>query len=181
MNHTYKGIIFLSLALIVAVFASPSRTAIDDPYVIPTPKMVSLSIESIDVHAPIEEVGLSGTAMAVPEDPSAIGWYKHGVSPGNSGSAVMAGHVNWNGGLAGVFVDLHLMNRGDIITVHYEDTSQVSFMVHNIQRYPLDHDTRDVFIADDTMSHLNLITCDGDWDTTMDTHELRLVVFSTKI
>jgi len=93
----------------------------------------------------------------------------------------MAGHVNWNGGLAGVFVDLHLMNRGDIITVHYEDTSQVSFMVHNIQRYPLDHDTRDVFIADDTMSHLNLITCDGDWDTTMDTHELRLVVFSTKI
>jgi hypothetical protein len=68
---------------------------------------VLLSIERLGIYADIESVGLVDNAMAVPSSVEDVGWYQHGPRPGDQGSAVLAGHVNWTSGRSAVFTILH--------------------------------------------------------------------------
>jgi len=142
---------------------------------------VELHIDSIEIRAQIELVGVSDKEMGVPLIPENVGWYKFGAHPGDVGSAVLAGHVNWENNHHDVFTNLRDVAIGDTIEVKNSDEETISFLVHNIKRYPLDADTEEVFSSDDGLAHLNLITCGGSWNPIIESHELRLVVFSTKI
>lgn len=54
-----------------------------------------LRIPAIAVDAVIEKVGLTKDgAMGIPKDPLHLGWYLMGPRPGETGSAVVAGHLN---------------------------------------------------------------------------------------
>lgn len=142
---------------------------------------VQLSIPSIGVYAPVELVGTLGKAMAVPFFADKVGWYALGIRPGDTGSAVFAGHVNWLGGKDAVFTNLHLVQMGDIVSVLDNHGEITYFIVVDIKRYPMDADTSEVFSSDDGIARLNLITCDGVWNSVLRTHESRLVIFTEKI
>ena len=59
-------------------------------------------------------------------------WYRHGPSPGEPGSAVIAGHLNWRG-VTGLFADLASAPVGEVINVLYDDGSQRSFRVTAVE------------------------------------------------
>lgn len=140
-----------------------------------------LHINRIGVDAPIYTVGLAADgSMDVPKSPFETGWYELGPRPGSIGSAVIAGHVDSATGAPGVFANLDNLTIGDIITVESEGTSLL-FRVRKIHVYPADADATEIFTSTDGKAHLNLITCNGTWDTDTNQYTDRLVIFTDKI
>ncbi|MFA6474738.1 MAG: class F sortase [Patescibacteria group bacterium] len=140
-----------------------------------------LKIPSIAVDAAVEAVGLTDDgSMAVPQDPLNGGWYELGPRPGETGSAVIAGHVDWYNGATGVFEDLNKLKTGDKITLEDSTGQLVSFIVRDSRTYDAEADATDVFTSNDNKAHLNLITCSGTWDKNAKQYATRLVVFADK-
>ncbi|MBP9821751.1 MAG: class F sortase [Candidatus Pacebacteria bacterium] len=175
------AVIVLGAALIAAMFV-PDKALSDDeviPVVVGNP--VHISIPSIGVDADIESVGkIEDGKMGVPFIPMNVGWYKHGPRPGELGSAVMDGHVNWFGGMDAVFTNLHTIQIGDEIFIVDDGGIQRIFVVERLERYRPHDDAREIFKSHDDLVRLNLITCDGPWDDVMKTHSFRLVVFAVE-
>lgn len=142
---------------------------------------IQLSIESIGVEAPIELVGVLNGAMAVPTLPENVGWYEFGTRPGDVGSAILAGHVNWKDSPNAAFTNLKNVQIGDMIKITNSDGELVYFFVSEIKSYPFYADTTEVFSSNDGLARLNLITCGGLWNSVIKSHESRLVIFAIKI
>ena len=143
---------------------------------------VRIMIPSIAVDAVIEKVNLATDgSMAVPKDPLDAAWYALGPRPGERGSAVIAGHVNWINDQTGVFADLHKVQLGDTILVRDDLGVTVSFVVRERRRYDAAADAKDIFSSDDGKAHLNIITCDGVWDKSTQQYSERLVVFADRV
>ncbi len=142
---------------------------------------MSLKISSIAVDAQIERVGLAaGGSMDIPRDPLHAAWYMSGPRPGEAGSAVIAGHLNWFNGVAGAFSNLHNVKVGDKVSVVDDKGARITFIVREIKKYDASADTTDVFSSSDGKAHLNLITCSGAWDKITNQYAERLVVFADK-
>lgn len=140
-----------------------------------------LKIVSLNVNASIEYVGLtSGGAMGVPKGPAEVAWFELGPRPGDKGSAVIDGHSGWKNGVPAVFDDLHKLQVGDKIYVEDENGVAITFVVRKSKSYDPNADATDVFTSYDGKSHLNLITCEGVWDTTTKSRSKRLVVFTDR-
>jgi hypothetical protein len=74
---------------------------------------VSLSIPAIDVHTRLIRLGLTGQdTLQVPASTSVAGWYTSSPRPGQTGSAIIAGHIDSYRG-PGVFFRLRLLRPGD--------------------------------------------------------------------
>lgn len=140
---------------------------------------VRIVISRIAVDAAIEHVALAKDgSMDVPKDPMDAGWYEPGPRPGEPGSAVIAGHVDWFKGATGVFANLHKVKPGDVITIQDEAGAPRAFVVREIRTYGAAADAMDVFTSTDGRAHLNLITCGGTWDKKTKQYTKRLIVFT---
>lgn len=166
----------ITLQSTIIATTNASSTIINDAV---TP--IELTIERLGIHAPIEPVGVLDNVMAVPKKIGDVGWYENGPRPGDEGSAVLAGHVNWTGGQDAVFALLHTIKIGDTVQVLNSIGVSDTFIVTLIKDYPMDGDTTEVFSSSDGLQRLNLITCDGIWNKILKTHQSRLVVFTEKI
>jgi hypothetical protein len=141
-----------------------------------------LYITDLTVQAAIEQVTIATDgSMAVPKDPMNAGWYATGTRPGAIGSAVIDGHVNWWGGKAGVFKNLHTIKPGTKIMVTDDTGAIISFIVIKTTKYDAAADATDIFTSTDGLAHLNLITCTGTWNTALHQYNDRLVVFADLI
>jgi LPXTG-site transpeptidase (sortase) family protein len=103
------------------------------------------------------------TSHEVPPDgPGApAGWYSGSPSPGETGPAVLLGHVNATGGGPGVFADLRGLKAGDEIKVQRADHSLAVFAVARTAAYSKsDFPTVEVY-GNTKGPELRLITCDG--------------------
>ncbi len=138
-----------------------------------------LDIPKINVDAAIEDVGLTpqGT-MAVPEGPLDVAWFDLGPHPGESGSAVIAGHEGWKNGIKAVFDDLYQLHVGDKVYVGDREGATTTFVVRDIQIYDQNGGTSNIFDSNDGGVHLNLITCEGTWNAAQKSYSNRLVVFT---
>lgn len=142
---------------------------------------VSLRIPSIDVDANFEYVGLTQDgAMDVPKGPKNVAWFNASSIPGEKGSSVVAGHSGLKDGKIGIFDNLNKLKKGDRLYVVDKNGNIVVFIVHELRSYDLKAETKDIFISNDGLSHLNLITCSGVWDEKEGTHSSRLVVFTSR-
>ena len=140
---------------------------------------VRLVISKINVDTNILPMGLTSLGnMQAPKTNKDSGWYKYGPHPGNEGSAVIAGHLGV--GSAAVFADLILLVKGDMISVTDDRSQTVSFVVTDTHSYDHDSEQSEVFTSS-AGSHLNLITCNGDWDSNIKTYAKRLVVFTDRV
>jgi len=143
-----------------------SGTVINIPVQKSVGKPVRIIIPSINVDASIEKLGLKADgSMDVPKDPMNTGWYELGPRPGEIGSAVLDGHVDWWYGAPAVFPDLYKLKIDDKIIVEDEFGLYISFVVRGIKNYGATADATNIFVSNDGMSHLNLITCSGAWIT----------------
>lgn len=140
-----------------------------------------LIIPKLKVDSFIESVGLTaGGAMDTPQKQENVGWFKLGQRPGETGSAVMAGHYGWKDKKPSVFDNLYKLRVGDKIYVTDENGNSISFIVRETKRYSASYNAEAVFSSSDGKSHLNLVTCEGSWNKISKSYPTRLVVFTDK-
>ena len=138
-------------------------------------------IPTIDLDANVESTGITGAgAMGIPKNPQNVAWYELGPHPGEEGSAVIDGHVNWENGAPAVFTNLHLLVVGDKVLIEDSDGVTLSFVVTRIATYNFDTYDPEIFISNDGKARLNLITCIGIWDKVSKNYSERLVIFTEK-
>jgi LPXTG-site transpeptidase (sortase) family protein len=139
-----------------------------------------LVIPSINVDTEIEYVGVTEKGlMDVPKNVNNVGWFKFGPRPGEIGSAVVAGHVDNEFGKPAVFSDLSKLKRGDKLYIKDDKGINITFVVRESRVYNSGY-AEDVFSSNDGI-HLNLVTCDGVWDSSKKSYTKRLVVFTDNI
>ncbi|WP_051314883.1 class F sortase [Alteribacter aurantiacus] len=137
-----------------------------------------LSIPAIEVEADIEPVGvLDNGQMGVPDDADGVAWFEPGTLPGNTGNAVLAGHVDSRTGPA-VFWDLDQLEPGDEIHVIGEDGEPLTFEVQQSISYGRNDAPIEEIFGPTDKKRLNLITCTGTFDRSEGTHDQRLVVYT---
>ena len=142
---------------------------------------VHLSVPSIGINAPVEQVGiLANGDLATPTRNPWIdaGWYSDGPLPGQRGSAVIDGHLDRPGGYPAVFWYLRDIHVGDAVYVTEKDGRQLRFHVIHLAYFtPQDAPLQDIF-GNNSGTYLNLITCAGDWIPEQHQTTLRLVVYT---
>ncbi|MET8230776.1 class F sortase [Micromonospora sp. NPDC005298] len=124
---------------------------------------VRLTVPAIKVAAPVAPVGQARDgSIAVPplERHNETGWYDRGPTPGESGPAVIVGHVDTKSGPS-VFYDLGKLKPGDLIEVARADRSTVVFTVDTVEHFPKDRLPAERIYGHDGPPGLRLITCGG--------------------
>lgn len=146
-----------------------------DPEAAPPGRVV---VPSIGVDSPL--VGLrrqrDGT-LEVPKDFAVAGWYRAGVRPGDTGPAVLVGHVDSYVGPA-VFFRLHDLREGDRITIDRTDGSQVVFAVYAVEGVSKQAFPTDRVYGDTPGPELRLLTCSGRFDPRTKHYEDNTVVYA---
>jgi sortase (surface protein transpeptidase) len=129
-----------------------------------SPAPVRIEIPAIGVSSALVRLGLNpdGT-MQVPDDYDVAGWFTRGPAPGDTGPAVIAGHVDSKRGPA-IFHRLDTLRRGDAIKILRADGTTARFVADDVARYPKRaFPTQAVFgPAPDPV--LRLVTCGGRFD-----------------
>ncbi len=142
---------------------------------------VRIKIPGIHVDAAIEKVALTPQgAMDVPKGPADVAWFNLGPRPGEKGSAVIAGHFGWKNGIRAAFDNLLKLQKGDKLYIEDEKGATTTFVVRALRTYGKNEDASGVFRSSDGASYLNLITCEGVWNTVSKSYSKRLVVFTDK-
>ena len=140
-----------------------------------------LRIPRLNVDAKIEHVSLTSSwAMEAPKIPADAGWFSMGPRPGETGSAVIAGHYGWKDGIPAAFDNLHALVKGDEIFVERKDGTTVTFIVREVLLYGEKDDASAIFGSSDGKAHLNLITCEGIWNKVSKSYSDRRVVFADR-
>lgn len=136
-------------------------------------------IPSINVTASIDSLGLTPEGdLAAPEDIRNAGWYNAGPRAGSPGTAVIDGHYGGTVGKPAVFDRLHTLQKGDQVHIEDSDKKTHVYVVRETRTFLPDEDATEVFRSVDGKSNLNLITCQGIWNSSKETYSKRLVVFT---
>ncbi|MES9525199.1 class F sortase [Streptomyces capoamus] len=147
---------------------------------LPRSEPTRLLIPKISVDAPFTTLSIGATGQLQPPpaaDTNLVGWYADGVSPGEEGTAIIAGHVDTVTSAA-VFADLYELERGDRFSVERADGRTAEFEVDNAETYPKDDFPSKRVYADAARPEVRLITCAGDYDRTVRDYTDNLVVFA---
>jgi sortase A len=185
LKNTFKGLLVFALLLVTFLLYKNSLIVRDvTPKNITRPQAstslpVRIQIPSLEIDSEIESVGIApdGT-MEVPSTPLKTAWYNLGVRPGDKGSAVIDGHVNWNNGDKGVFKDLHKIEIGSPLIIIDNQGKKLTFIVRSVASYNYNADATEIFTSKDDRAHLNLITCMGTWDKSVQSYSQRFIVFA---
>jgi LPXTG-site transpeptidase (sortase) family protein len=138
-----------------------------------------LLIPSIGVDAKIQKVGIAKSGnMGVPTNFTDVGWYKYGPVPGETGSAVIDGHLDNAISLPGVFKNLSNVKIGDSIFVEDASSTRIEFLVRDVQSYRYDEVPLELLFHRNDGRYLNLVTCAGSWIQSAKNYEERIIVFA---
>lgn len=101
--------------------------------------------------------------VEVPSVPEAdkIGWYSKGVTPGETGPAVLIGHFDTARGPA-VLKDVSRVHTGDEISVSRADGSTAVFKVRELEQVDKKSFPTAKVYGDTARPELRLITCGGE-------------------
>jgi LPXTG-site transpeptidase (sortase) family protein len=161
---------------------SVTYSNIRDPGGIPQGLPVRLRIPGINVDTAIEDARITSDGrMDVPAGSINVAWFALGPHPGDEGSAVIGGHFGIDNGVPKVFFNLNKLKAGDKVYIEDDRGDIITFEVKSIKLFDRDADATTVFTSNDSLSHLNLITCEGVWNQVNDSYPQRLVVFTEKI
>ncbi|MGW5419714.1 class F sortase [Streptomyces sp. NPDC003943] len=149
------------------VTATAAPAPAEQPAAAPLPRSlpVRVRVPSAGVDTgPVLELGLNADGtVQVPSVAQAdrIGWYDKGVTPGETGPAVLIGHYDTVKGPA-VLRDVGRIHVGDRITVTRADGTDAVFRVRELEQVgKKSFPTKKVY-GDTSRPELRLITCGGD-------------------
>jgi LPXTG-site transpeptidase (sortase) family protein len=144
---------------------------------VPTAAPVFLMIPILNVHRPVEKVGVDqwGT-LKLPVNSWNAGWYDGGPVPGAPGDAVIEGHAGYPGQPV-LFAKLGTLMRGDRIIVVLADHTQRLFIVVSLTKIPAGT-VPDGLAEPSGPPRLTLITCAGSFDKKHYSYSDRLLVYA---
>lgn len=121
-----------------------------------------IRVERLGIDLDVLSVGVDERGdFDVPS--SGIGWYQHGSAPGETGSAVLAAHVDY-GGAPGAFFHLETLVPGDVIEIDLTDGSSLAYEVIEQVLYDKTALPADELFDRTGTPLLRLITCGGAFD-----------------
>ncbi len=145
------------------------------------PRPVRIVIPAIRVSAPVIPLHLNrDRTLQVPKVWTQAGWFVGGPEPGETGAAVIVGHVDSKSGPA-VFYRLRALRRGDLIKVVLKNRSSVRFVVTTMRKVPKKRFPTTLVYGRTTTPTLRLITCDGRFDRSTGHYVDNYVVFATLV
>ncbi|MTD31371.1 sortase [Planomicrobium sp. YIM 101495] len=135
-----------------------------------------IEIPSLGLAANIEPTGvLENGEMGVPENIEQVGWFEPGFKVGTKGNAVLAGHVDSLTGPA-IFYHLEKIEAGELVKITDANGREMVFEVKEKSSYVTDQAPIGEIFGASEKRMINLITCTGDFDRNIGSHEQRLVV-----
>ena len=138
-----------------------------------------IRIPAIGVDAPLMGLGLTpqGSLNVPPaEKKNLAGWYEAGTTPGERGTAVVAGHVDNADGPA-VFYDLGALRKGGTVEVDRLDGSTALFTVDAVEVYDSRAFPDAKVYGAARRPELRVITCGGGYSETTG-YQGNVVVFA---
>lgn len=120
-------------------------------------------IPSIGVDTPLMGLGLTAQGsldVPPPERKNLAGWYEAGTTPGERGTAIVAGHVDNKEGPA-VFYELGALQKGRTIEVERRDGSVAVFTVDANEVYDAKGFPDEKVYGAAPRPELRVITCGG--------------------
>ncbi|GAB1335487.1 class F sortase [Streptomyces sp. E-15] len=156
----------------------PGGARLAAPALPPSPP-VRVRIPAIHVDAPLTGLALtpSGSLDVPPAgEKNLAGWYEAGTTPGETGTAVVAGHVDTADGPA-VFYDLGALRRGARIEVDRRDGGVALFTVDAVEVYSARDFPDDKVYGAVPRPELRVITCGGGYSRTTG-YQGNVVVFA---
>ena len=129
------------------------------------------------ISGPVVGAGVDAASgeLAVPADASVVAWYEYGPAPGQAGSAVLAGHVDWHG-VPGIFFRLRELQAGDPVTVTMSDGTVLGFHVVDARLVDKPELPRAEVFARAGPPTLRLVTCGGEFDSSTHHYRSNMVV-----
>ncbi|MFF7591655.1 class F sortase [Kitasatospora purpeofusca] len=143
-------------------------------------KPTRLRIPQLNVDAPFTELTLNPAGQLnapPPDDKNLVGWYRDGVTPGERGAAVVAGHVDTTKGPA-VFLLLSLMLPGNKVEVRRADGTVAVFSVDSVETFAKDAFPDQKVYGKTPDAQIRLITCGGTYDKKRRDYLDNVVVFA---
>jgi hypothetical protein len=122
-----------------------------------------IRIPAIHVNAPLMGLGLTkaGSLDVPPADRKNLaGWYEAGTTPGEKGTAIVAGHVDNADGPA-VFYSLGALKKGSTIEVDRRDGGVAAFTVDAVEMYAAKDFPDEKVYGPAGRPELRVITCGG--------------------
>ncbi|MFE9774390.1 class F sortase [Streptomyces sp. NPDC005931] len=159
---------------------APSGTAAPAVRPLPRSAPTRLLIPKIKVDAPFTGLAIarSGQLEAPPpHNTNLVGWHAAGVSPGEAGTAIIAGHVDTATSPA-VFARLDELKKGDRFQVARADGSTATFVVDHAESFAKKAFPNERVYADTPRPEVRLITCAGAYDRAARDYTENLVVFA---
>ncbi|MET8094555.1 class F sortase [Micromonospora sp. NPDC005220] len=151
----------------------PSVAAAPAPQGPPT----RVRVPRIGVDSPLTVLGLDRVgALIPPTDFQTAGWYGGGPAPGDTGPAVLAGHLDSRRGPA-VFARLGELRAGDLVEV-WRGGQRLAFRVTGSLRTRKDQFPTAAVYGPTPGAELRLVTCGGDFDRRRGHYVDNVVVFA---
>ena len=149
----------------------------------PPSEPTELSVPRIGAKSSLIPLGLNpDETVEVPpvEKPTQAGWYKHARTPGESGPAVLLGHVDGNK-QPGIFFRLKELAAGDEVEVSRKDGTTAKFRVRKTEQIAKDSFPTEAVYGETDQPELRLITCGGSFDQAAHSYRDNIIVYATLI
>ncbi|MFF1445830.1 class F sortase [Streptomyces sp. NPDC058295] len=147
---------------------------------LPRSRPVRLLIPKIAVDAPFVDLAIGADGRLEPppaNDVNLVGWHAKGASPGEAGTAIIAGHVDTKTSPA-VFAGLSELAKGDGFQVVRADGAKASFRVDSVETFDKADFPSERVYSDTSEAQVRLITCAGAYDRRVKDYTDNLVVFA---
>ncbi|MGW0362157.1 class F sortase [Streptomyces sp. NPDC002990] len=141
----------------------PAPAAAATPLPASSPVRVRIPAAGVDA-SPVLGLGLEADGtVEVPSvaDADKIGWYTKGVTPGQTGPAVLIGHFDTARGPA-VLKDVSRIRVGDEVTVSRADGTAAVFRVRELEQVDKKRFPTAKVYGDTARPELRVITCGGE-------------------
>jgi sortase (surface protein transpeptidase) len=145
----------------------------------PVAAPISMAIPAIGVQTSLIRLALTATGeLQVPTSTRVAGWYTGGPLPGQTGAAVIAGHVDSRAGPA-VFYRLRLLRPGELVYVRRADGSLAVFRVSAVREYAKSQFPTAAVYGPVPDAQLRLITCGGTFEQATGHYLSNVIVSAT--
>jgi sortase (surface protein transpeptidase) len=136
-------------------------------------------MSDLGVNGFVQQVGTtSEQAVAVPSNIHIAGWYNQAALPGEPGLSIIDGHVSGRYS-DGIFKELRSANAGSRFEIEYGDRTTKTFEIIDVIQLPEAESAAALFNKrPEIESQLNLITCGGEFDSSTQQYEERVLVIS---
>ena len=143
----------------------------------------TLEIPAIGVRSRLQETGLNpdGTIAVPPPGPDygVAAWYRNSPTPGQTGPAVLEGHLDTADGAPSVFYRLGELPPGAQIRVTRADGRTAVFEVTEVARFARAEFPTSAVYGDVDHPELRVLTCGGPIDPGSGQYRDNVVVFAT--